>query len=127
MPAEPPPRGDTTAAFGVEAPPATALPVASGDVVPSPSWEEALVKLERHVAEIRAGLERSGSMPEPYRVALPDAPLPAELEARAKQVLAEQRDLEVALRERMGIISGAMHRDPHLRRAMVALYLDKTA
>ena len=124
MPAEASPRGRLEPVRRAGAP-RGADPAA--EPAGAPTWEEALALLERHVAEIRTGLEHSAAMPEPYRVPLPDAPLPAGLEGRARRILAEQRDLEVAIRERMGIISGAMHRDPHLRRAMISLYLDTGA
>lgn len=72
-----------------------------GDVA---SWELVLDRLQRHVDEVRAGLAVY-ELPEPYVVEVPNGPVPQALAARARLLLAEQRDLETMVRERLGVVS----------------------
>ena len=91
------------------------------------SWADALEAMERYVTGVRAALERGEEMPAPHAVALPVAPLPRDLAPRARVLLAAQRDVEVALRERVGILGHAMRHEPLARRAAISLYLDRSA
>lgn len=67
------------------------------------TWEAVLDRLQRQLDEIRAGLAIY-EMPEPYVVAVPNGPVPPALAARARLLLAEQRDLESLVRDRMGVV-----------------------
>lgn len=71
------------------------------------SWEVALERLQDHLDQIRAGLTVF-ALPEPSIVELPAGPLPPALVTRARRLLDEQRDLEVAVRERMGVVSAVL-------------------
>ncbi|MDA8295480.1 MAG: hypothetical protein M0004_02620 [Actinomycetota bacterium] len=76
-------------------------------VVEEVAWATALDRLQDHLDAIRGGLTVF-SLPEPSTVALPDGPVPAALVARARRLLDEQRDLEAALRDRMGVVSAML-------------------
>ncbi|MCU1493775.1 MAG: hypothetical protein JWO62_1539 [Acidimicrobiaceae bacterium] len=91
------------------------------------SWEQALDDMEHHLDEVRAALERRGVLAEPYTVEGPATPMPQHLLERAKLLLAGQRDVEIVLRERVGILDAALHRDPLAAHAVVSLYLDRSA
>ncbi|MDA8287431.1 MAG: hypothetical protein M0014_03065 [Actinomycetota bacterium] len=86
------------------------------------SWKTALDRLQRHVDEIRGGLAVY-ELPEPYVVEVPNGPVPTALAHRARLLLAEQRDLESMVRDRMGVVSvmlvGALQGPP------VPVYVDR--
>lgn len=94
---------------------------------PARDWAHVLDEMESYVDGVRASLEHGAPMPSSTAPALPDALLPSPLAPRARVLLAAQRDVEVALRERVGILGAAMRRDPLARSAAVALYLDRSA
>jgi hypothetical protein len=83
--------------------------------------------MERYVEGVRAALEHGDTMPPATVRALPTSPLPRDLAQRARILLAAQDDVEVALRERVGMLGAAMRRDPLARRAAISLYLDRSA
>lgn len=60
--------------------------------------------MQRQLDEIRAGLAVY-ELPEPYFVEVPNGPVPPALATRARLLLAEQRDLESLVRDRMGVVS----------------------
>lgn len=70
-------------------------------------WAPTLEAMELHLEEIRAGLT-AGLLPIPYEVPSPDCPVPPSLSRRALRLLAAQRDLEEALRERMASLRTAL-------------------
>ncbi|MHB1784140.1 MAG: hypothetical protein ACYCTE_15895 [Acidimicrobiales bacterium] len=94
---------------------------------PARDWGHVLDEMESYVRRVRASLEHGAPMPGATAPALPDAQLPPPLAPRARVLLAAQRDVEVALRERVGILGAAMRRDPLAQRAAISLYLDRTA
>jgi hypothetical protein len=91
------------------------------------SWDETLDAVERHIAEIHDALAGRARMPEPYTVLGPSMPLPQRLAERAGLLLAAERDLEAALRTRVGTLAAALHRVPGGERSPGALYVDRFA
>ena len=90
-------------------------------------WEEALELMAVHLDELREGLQGLRPMPVASSVVVPPTPMPQALRARARLLLAAQHDLEVVLRERVGILGAALHREPQALRAALSLYLDRCA
>ncbi len=91
------------------------------------AWIDTIEAMEAHLAEIRSGLEGTAPMPPPQTVRVPSAPLPPSLERRARTLQGAQQDLEIALRERVGILGAAIHREPEAVRTAISLYIDRRA
>ena len=90
-------------------------------------WTGVLEEMEHFLRGVRSALEHGAAIPAVTVPPLPEVPLPEELAPRARILHAAQHDLEVALRERVGILGAAMRRDPLARRAAISLYLDRSA
>jgi len=90
------------------------------------AWADALDAMERHLNELRAGLEHGAPMPPPYVVHTPPGKLPAALADRARSISVAQKDLEIALRERVSLLGAALHRPPANENA-VSFYVDRRA
>lgn len=90
-------------------------------------WARALDAMEQHLEEIRASLFGRAPMPEPYCVAVPSTPIPDALVPRARVLVVGQEDIEIALRERVGILGAALHRDAEGARAEICCYVDRIA
>ena len=103
------------------------MPAEPATDAPLAGWDLALERMECYVNQVRAALEGGGELPTGTAPAAPRAPLPDALGPRARILLAAQRDVEVALRERVGILGAAMRRDPLAQRAAISLYLDRSA
>lgn len=88
------------------------------------AWEAVLEAMELHVDEIRAGLE-VGFLPTPYEVSAPACPMPASLGDRAQQLLADQHDLEDAVRQRMAALSSVLSGAFGPRAAAEPCYVDR--
>ncbi len=91
------------------------------------AWSAALDAGERWVADARASLECGGPMPGADLVSFPDVPPPGELAPRARLLHGAQSDLEIALRERVSMLGAAIRSYPTATRAVIALYLDRSA
>ncbi len=91
------------------------------------AWSAALDAGEQWVAQARASLESGGPMPGAGLVAFPEVPPPGELDSRARLLSVAQRDLEIALRERVAILGAAMCDEPAATRTAIALYFDRSA
>ncbi len=96
-------------------------------VIAAKRWDEALDLMAAHLEELREGLQGLQPMPAASSVRVPPDPMPPALRERARLLLAAQGDLEVVLRERVGILGAALHREPLGTRAALALYLDRCA
>lgn len=79
----------------------------AGVATPVP-WEAVLDDLADRLRRYQQALQGYCPLPEPYEVPEPAGPLPEHLAARARVILAGQRDVEYRLRARMGALAGAM-------------------
>ncbi len=79
------------------------------------------------MAAVRAALEGRAPFSGADPVEFPSEPLPPELATRVRLLLGGHADVEVALRERIAMLGAAIHRDPVASRAVIALYLDRSA
>jgi hypothetical protein len=89
----------------VAATPADLEPARVAAAVP---WEAVLDELADRLRRYQQALQGRCPLPEPYVVPEPAGPLPEHLAARARVILAGQRDVEYQLRARMGAMAGAM-------------------
>jgi hypothetical protein len=74
-------------------------------------WSNALDSMERHVNQITAALHGSERFPGEFATQIPGVPLPVNLAPRAQLLVARQRDVEIELRRRAGVLGAFIFGD----------------
>ncbi|MHB1583555.1 MAG: hypothetical protein ACYCU7_13340 [Acidimicrobiales bacterium] len=94
----------------------------SAEAVP---WETVLDQLQERLGRYQRALQGRCPLPGPYDVPETDGPMPAHLAARARVILAGQRDVEYQLRARMGAVAAALAAARHPSAPPRPVYLDR--
>jgi hypothetical protein len=89
------------------------------------AWEHLLSELEMRLAAWRGALDGSGRFPEGFEWPSGLDRCPGPLRARARRILAAQRDIEREMAERQAALGSVLHgSDPLGRQAPPPLFLD---
>ncbi|MGH9108135.1 MAG: hypothetical protein ACRDY3_01495 [Acidimicrobiales bacterium] len=92
------------------------------------AWEEILDRLERRLADWRAALRGEGEFPSAFEWPAGLGDCPARLRARARLVLATQRDIEDEMTARRAALGALLHGiGTSERRPPVPLFVDQRA
>jgi hypothetical protein len=91
------------------------------------TWPELLDDMEERLAAHGRALDAGALAPEPLYVTPDDGPLPAELRARAEQVLAATRALEAEVEHRRDAVLWALRRTAASETRTPAAYIDAHA